>query len=996
VRESCADGCDDGACIDYGACGSACNTPPRPYCDDDQLVTFDPQGVCDEEAAACTYTESRGSCGENVCFEGECVEPSCQFVTCDTPPTARCDGDEALTYGPRGTCDDATLECAYAEFREDCTENGEICFDGQCVADPECVDVVCNTPDASFCDDTIAISFAASGTCAEGACTYEQFSRDCADDTLSCIDGECVDLCADIECIEPPAAECRGNEVVGYEPEGDCKDGTCNYTQVTVDCTDLGMFCVRGECIEDPACEGVLCNRPPVPFCDASVAVTYADDGECSLGSCSYEETRNDCALIGFVCEDAACVDPCDGVVCADPPQDYCEDNFAVYFSGAGECTDGNCGYAEFTQDCTDLGLTCVNGLCTGVCEDSSCTAPPTDYCDGTLAVGHALLGYCLDESCVYDEIYTECADNGETCFLGQCVPFCGAEPCIEPPAATCVGDVVHGYDPIGTCNGDSCAYTEATRDCAAEGLACFGGECVDPCFVTVCSTPPAPVCDGDVSVNYSGPGVCEEGECSYSEIRVDCREFGDVCNDGVCVDPCIGIICNDSPPSTCDGETALDYPGGICEFGACQYPATETDCLSLDLLCSDGDCFDPCIGTTCNDVPPDFCDGTEIVRYTGEAACVLGSCLYSESRSDCAAAGFLCQPAGETVECFDACEGVSCTTPPSDGCTEDVSRDFPDVGECGFGVCDYVPAADDCSARGAWCGTGGCQDACTDVVCPVLTGTECRGNVLVTYIDTPASCIDGACEYDVTEENCLAQGARCDAGACVPVADVCTFLDCSPRPASCLGDAVVTDSAAGSCDTVAGACDFSAVQTVTNCPAGQGCFEGSCRRAPAVGELVVSEIFYDATGSDLGLEWIELHNPTGNVVSVGGLELTNSYGQVLRIDTDFTLTPGDFDVIASSASAGVTADFVYDFGAFSLANGSDRLRVTRNGALLDEVFYGRAGWTDALNAALNLSSASLTAVANDVATNWCAATALYRPGTGALGTPGAANRRCP
>src|SRR5437879_2042949 len=54
------------------------------------------------------------------------------------------------------------------------------CSDGHCLSDP-CGTLACNSPPSSNCLDCYAAnSFAPSGTCAKGACSYASTSGSCA------------------------------------------------------------------------------------------------------------------------------------------------------------------------------------------------------------------------------------------------------------------------------------------------------------------------------------------------------------------------------------------------------------------------------------------------------------------------------------------------------------------------------------------------------------------------------------------------------------------------------------------------------------------------------------------------------------------------------------------------------------------------------------------------------------------------------------------------
>jgi hypothetical protein len=124
------------------------------------------------------------------------------------------------------------------------------------------------------------------------------------------------------------------------------------------DAGDTGSQC--GEC------------STPRPSCDNDVAVSYdvsCVDGSCQLG----DEQREDCAAVGQVCSDGACVDPadpCANVSCT-TPQSSCEGDILQEVEGTSTCNpdNGQCeGTTTTSTDCTEQGQICV---------DAECIAPP-------------------------------------------------------------------------------------------------------------------------------------------------------------------------------------------------------------------------------------------------------------------------------------------------------------------------------------------------------------------------------------------------------------------------------------------------------------------------------------------------------------------------------------------------------------------------------------------------------------------------------------------
>ena len=142
----------------------------------------------------------------------------------------------------------------------------------------------------------------------------------------------------------------------------------------------------------DP-CAGLVCDAPPVDMCDGNTAMTYGAEGTCVDGACSYTETSTDCG--DDVCTDGACVapvDPCAGLVCDAPPVDMCDGNTAMTYASEGTCSEGVCSYTESATDCG--ADTCTNGACVpiaaGVTYDDDVKPIYMQYCSGCHSGGNS------------------------------------------------------------------------------------------------------------------------------------------------------------------------------------------------------------------------------------------------------------------------------------------------------------------------------------------------------------------------------------------------------------------------------------------------------------------------------------------------------------------------------------------------------------------------------------------------------------------------------
>ncbi len=127
----------------------------------------------------------------------------------------------------------------------------------------------------------------------------------------------------------------------------------------------------------------------------------------------------------------------------------------------------------------------------------------------------------------------------------------------------------------------------------------------------------------------YANPGTCTamgaNAVCDYAPTDTDCTTLDEVCSGGACVDPCVGFACDAPPPSSCNGDLLTSYPAmGICAspggVPGCAYPPSMTDCAATSQIC---------LGTSCQaTLPIGFCRlqyPPTIVDVAGATATVFG-----------------------------------------------------------------------------------------------------------------------------------------------------------------------------------------------------------------------------------------------------------------------------------------------------------------------------------------------------------------------------------
>ncbi len=858
--------CLNGACVERDPCeGVSCDRPPAPFCDGNSVVRSG-VGACAD--GTCVWEQGRTDCGATgqTCLEGRCGDfDPCEGVTCDAPPLSFCTGNTAVAFGA-GSCSEGA--CEYDEVRVDCAFLDQVCAAGVCVAGNPCEGVTCTTPPAPACEGDARVEYAASGTCARGVCSYAvASSTDCRATGDVCRGGACVDPCDGVACDVAPAPACIDGFAVTYVAPGVCAAGDCEFDARFVDCGAAGAVCDAGACVFPDLCLGVTCDRPPAADCDRDTAIYYDIPGTCDDGTCSYERVTADCAALDAYCTSGRCVpnDACEGVTCDAPPAGICRGAVAITF-GAGSCIEGECAYTEFAVDCARTGQFCDDGVCVAAnpCAGVVCDAPPLSRCDGTTAISYGA-GTCASGDCAYAPVATDCAASGATCVAGECVAadLCEGVSCDGPLPARCDGNVAVVATAAGRCEAGRCAWPESRRDCSPLGLFCVDGVCeaADPCLGVTCSGTRT-WCDGDVAVSSTSTG-CADGACIESDVRTDCAATGLFCEDGACVaaDPCGAVTCDTPPDPICLGPVARTYgPSATCDEGTCLWQRNDTDCTSLPArscdgntvvvraagtcaggvcratesrtacppsqVCADGACVDPCAGTTCDEPPPAFCSGQTAVSFGAAGVCVEGVCEWSEVRADCRVFGQVCVDGA--CERPDACEGVTCTTPPAPDCDRGVAIQYENPGLCAGGFCSYVETRTDCVAGGGFCSAGACGsiDPCLGVLCGVPPLPSCRGNDRVAYEDV-GECVEGLCFYDEVVTDCTDSGRFCLDGACVAT-DPCSGVSCTSPPApACNGDIALSYAATGTCS--AGVCAYAVLGSRDCGDEGGVCFAGVC-----------------------------------------------------------------------------------------------------------------------------------------------------------------------
>lgn len=166
-------------------------------------------------------------------------------------------------------------------------------------------------------------------------------------------------------------------------------------------------------------------------------------------------------------------------------------------------------------------------------------------------------------------------------------------------------------------------------------------------------------------------------------------------------------------------------------------------------------------------------------------------------------------------------------------------------------------------------------------------------------------------------------------------------------------------------------------------------------RPAQNAGDLVITEILINVQGStEAGREWFEVYNPTTDTLTLGGLIVADSAGQVTAAMMSGEIAPGGYRVFATSAAAASNGGLMNAI-AFNLAlnNGNDRVQLRRGNTVIDEVTWAM-GWPGGDGVAICLRAPYGD---NSVPASWGTSVGTYGPNPD-TGSPGVASNatNCP
>jgi hypothetical protein len=235
-----------------------------------------------------------------------------------------------------------------------------------------------------------------------------------------------------------------------------------------------------------------------------------------------------------------------------------------------------------------------------------------------------------------------------------------------------------------------------------ALGFVCVGGECVQTCEVS-----------GEFYRPCPADRVCKQGACVVKPCALVPCAAGQVCrpSDGVCVDPCAGMVC--LPGAECKNGTCVDcYTTGCpsgqrCIARRCTVDPCDGKACGEGQFCRAGACEAECAGVACGE--GQLCAHGQCVSSPCPMICAsdffcdakTGTCRPKPCSSIACVAGQTCvNTTGLCVD--DPCEPVHCGAGRTCVVKDDGSPDcsLPAVSAVGRGASTSGSGAFTCSCR--------------------------------------------------------------------------------------------------------------------------------------------------------------------------------------------------------------------------------------------------------------------------------------------------------
>ena len=698
-------------------------------------------------------------------------------------------------------------------------------------------------------------------------------------------------------------------------------------------------------------------------------------DEECDDGNTTEGDGCTACTIdLGFVCvgSPSVCQSVCsDGLIASD---EGCDD--ANLFDGDG-CSAGcdvECGFA-CAPDCAS---TCGDGVRASDegCDDGNaqvddgcspdCVIDERYACQEAGCGPSACLHHCEDGQHDFDESDVDC--GGPVC--SPCDPGLGCERHEDCASALCVVGVCS----VPTCHDRRQNGDETGIDCGGSCPACEGTPCADSAD-----------CASGVCAGSCLPPTCDDGVHNGDEAGIDC---------GAPACPsCPGVDCDGADPEpACGASVALTAPAQFASFSV-------------------GDPIEAVVSVAGVPVGPEAyglrwsVDGLVVATVYSAAGHTFEDVALGQRRI----AVQLVDPVGNAVQRDEARDAlyVRVTGPceTAEDCVDDRSctNESCVAGVCRFGLAETgcCDSALECPV-GQVCIAGGCHECSADSACDdgrACTVDRCApdGTCTHSYMDgccevvadcadattcRPAACVAGQCEYaEIAQADCCESDSDCElTDACVPY--LCHQGRCryGPRRRGCCtsdsdcddGSPCTTDAcdSDGTCVATAlpeeGCCLVHSECADADPATDDRCLENRCQNAPIPGycalpaapALVIHELQPGPAGPGHGGAFIELANPTDEVIDLTGfsfqvsdvVEVFDSARLVSASPNAHRVWPGQQFVIGVSANQAVNGGYQphyeWPFPELDLTASMVLAVYDPDGAPVDVIWLGEA-WAD-------------------------------------------------
>ena len=671
---------------------ASCTTPEFKFVDNANLPPHCGNQLPDEGESdldcggACMQCALGQRCnGVADCREGDCIDGTCQALTCKDEVQGESETDKDCGGG-------ACKRCA----------DGKGCIEGTDCQSGVCNDEICAAPS---CGDRVANGSESDINCGGPDCAKCVAGQNCLvpSDCVGneCTAGKCVLSCAlgRGNCDGDSSTDCETNLNTDKDHCGAC--GTaCALEKATATCA--GGMC-RVESCNAPFAD---CDGNPTNGCEVNTNTNLDNCGACDAKPCPALNADAFCAdaQCGFTCLDNFA--DCDG-----KPANGCERDVSRDISNCGGCGTVCTASAGKTAWCRK-----------GQCGETTC-APGRGDCNGD-PDDDAANGGCETD---FKTSVDSCGACGSACVVPGGEPQCSSGMCsiktCSPGFADCTGGYADGCETKTSTDLANCGACAKTCSTTNGSPVCVAGACqVKTCTGTFadCNGMGSDGCETNTATSSAHCGACTGS-------GVNCDAVFDNAS-GQCVNSVCTLKTCATGYSNCDTSVLNGCEANLqtdeVHCGACTTACSKAGATSND--CNSAKCTPTCSGTLLNcGVNPQ--NGCVIDGATDENNC--GGCGKVCLNTNVDAAGNQCL-AGK---CNPSCANLfdDCDSKPENGCERSVAGDANNCGACGA-TCGTQNVVGTPTCGGGKCtsqcvaGWGSCGAAAAGCATPLGTLSNC------------------------------------------------------------------------------------------------------------------------------------------------------------------------------------------------------------------------------------------------------------------------------